>query len=199
MLLNLFSLQTMQTMISSQLLIIFSSIFIVFSIQASPGAHGPNGEHLDTPNKVQALVNPKFEGFTEAYELVGELLNDQVLIYLHDFKTNVPVKNASIELDLDGQVAQAKFSKQLGAYSLSEQVLLGKLQQSGLHEIILTITTEESGDLLFVTLDNSSVLVRDLSHDNTEHAHFPWHIFVVGLAVFAGGFLLGRQVKGGKS
>ncbi|KZN37908.1 hypothetical protein N480_14285 [Pseudoalteromonas luteoviolacea S2607] len=199
MLLNLFTLQKLQTMVSALLLILFTSNFIVFSLQASPGAHGPNGEHLDTNNQAQALVNPKFEGFTEAYELVGELLDNQLIIYLHDFKTNIPVKNASIELDLDGQVAQANFSEQLGAYSLSKQALLGKLQQPSIHEIILTITTEESGDLLFVNLDNSKVHTAELSHGDEEHVHFPWHMFVVALAVFAGGVLLGRQMKGSKA
>ncbi|KZN40873.1 hypothetical protein [Pseudoalteromonas luteoviolacea] len=199
MLLNLFTLQKLQAMVSGLLLIICTSIFIVFSIQASPGAHGPNGEHLDTHNKAQGSANPKFEGFTEAYELVGELLDNQLIIYLHDFKSNVPVSNASIELDLDGQVTHAKFSEQLSAYSLSEQGILDKLQQPGIHEIILIITTKKSGDLLVVNLNNGSSLANEQSHRDEEHAHFPWHVLVIGLAVFAGGFLLGRQMKGSQA
>ena len=41
---------------------------------ASPGAHGPNGEHLDAAPTAGATSSaPRFEAKSESYELVGRL------------------------------------------------------------------------------------------------------------------------------
>ena len=98
-------------------LLLLSFVFITKAV-ASPGAHGPNGEHLDTRTKAAASTNPKFESFTETFELAGELLENQLVIYLHDFKTNTPIADASIDLELGEMSASAEFSAQLQALSL---------------------------------------------------------------------------------
>lgn len=69
---------------------------------SAPGAHGPNGEHLDTNPQRKTTSNPKFEAFTETFELVGELFDSYIQINLHDYVTNKPISGASIELETNG-------------------------------------------------------------------------------------------------
>lgn len=96
---NTLSLRFGQRATALVLFTVLSLVLLSQVVNASPGAHGPNGEHIDTSNKTAASVNPKFESFTESFELLGELFESQLLIYLHDFKTNAPVVGATIELE----------------------------------------------------------------------------------------------------
>jgi hypothetical protein len=177
---------------------VLSLVFITKSI-ASPGAHGPNGEHLETRTKVAASTNPKFESFTETFELTGELLENQLVIYLHDFKTNTPIADASIDLELGEMASSAEFSAQLQAYIVTEKILLTQLKQAGLHEIVMTILTEENGDLLVANLENHQALESTDAHENAEHDDhhhdFPWLIVLLCIGVFVIGLFVGRLSK----
>ncbi|MFY8352511.1 hypothetical protein AAEU29_18350 [Pseudoalteromonas sp. SSM20] len=179
-------------------LLLLSFVFITKAV-ASPGAHGPNGEHLDTRTKAAASTNPKFESFTETFELAGELLENQLVIYLHDFKTNTPIADASIDLELGEMAASAEFSAQLQAYIVTEQTLLTQLKQAGLHEIVMTILTEENGDLLVANLENHQVIESTDTHENAEHDDhhhdFPWLIVLLCIGVFLIGLFVGRLSK----
>lgn len=177
---------------------VFSTLFISLIAKASPGAHGPNGEHLDTSNTVLASLNPKFETFTESFELLGELLESNLVIYLHDFNTNTPVTNADIELESGGITAAANYSESLGAYSLVDQTMLELLNQAGEHEIVLTVITEDNGDLLVGNLANNRTEPIGTEAQEEHHHHFPWWVVVLSLGVFIGGFLLGRTTKENK-
>ena len=174
---------------------VLSLVFITKSI-ASPGAHGPNGEHLETRTKVAASTNPKFESFTETFELTGELLEKQLIIHLHDFKTNTPIADASIDLELGEMASSAEFSAQLQAYMVTDQTLLAQLKQAGLHEIVMTILTEENGDLLVANFENHQAVESTDAHENTEHDDhhhdFPWLIVLLCIGVFVIGLLVGR-------
>ena len=177
---------------------VLSLVFITKSI-ASPGAHGPNGEHLETRTKVAASTNPKFESFTETFELTGELLEKQLIIHLHDFKTNTPIADASIDLELGEMALSAEFSAQLQAYIVTDQTLLAQLKQAGLHEIVMTILTEENGDLLVANLENHQAVESTDAHENAEHDDhhhdFPWLIVLLCIGVFVIGLLVGRLSK----
>ncbi|ALO44157.1 hypothetical protein [Pseudoalteromonas phenolica] len=178
--------------------LVLSLAFITKAI-ASPGAHGPNGEHLDTRTKVAASINPKFESFTETFELAGELLENQLVIYLHDFKTNTPISDASIDLELGEMATSAEFSAQQQAYIVTEQTLLKKLKQAGLHEIVMTILTEDNGDLLVANLENHQAVETTDTHENAEHDDhhhdFPWLIVLLCIGVFVIGLFVGRLSK----
>lgn len=181
------------------LALLLLSLVLITKAVASPGAHGPNGEHLDTRTKVAASTNPKFESFTETFELAGELLENQLVIYLHDFKTNTPIADASIDLELGEITGTAEFSAQLQAYIVTEQALLTKLKQAGLHEIVMTILTEENGDLLVANLENVQAVESTDAHENAEHDDhhhdFPWLIVLLCIGVFVMGLFVGRLSK----
>ena len=168
-------------------------------VEASPGAHGPNGEHLDASNNIAVSENPKFESFTETFELLGELFEDQLVIYLHDFKSNTPVEGAVIELESGGLSSSIEYSELLKAYTLTNQEMFELLSKEGEHEIVLIVMTEDTGDLLSASLTNLSSHSPNDDHDEDHHHHFPWWAVFLSLVVFVSGYFLGRSRKENKS
>lgn len=195
---KLISLRVLQRMAIAVTVTIPLLTTFTFAVQASPGAHGPNGEHLDTKNQVPVSLTPKFEGLTETFELLGELKDSQLVVYLHDFKSNTPVSNATIEMESGGLSAIASYSTQLGAYVITGDKLLARLQGAGEHELVFTIMTEDSGDLLASTLVTSALDAQNTEHAQTQHHHFPWWAVLLTAVVFFFGFLLGRYKKESK-
>lgn len=58
------------------------------SALAAPGAHGPNGEHLDAPTSaVMASALPRVEAKSESFELVAELRASEFVIMVDRFET----------------------------------------------------------------------------------------------------------------
>ena len=187
---NTLSLRSLQRVTALIVCVVLSSLALSKMVNASPGAHGPNGEHLDTSNRVLASVNPKFESFTESFELLGELFDSQLVIYLHDFKSNAPIEGADIELESGELSANALYSDTLKAYVLTEQKMLELLNIEGEHEIVLTVMTQDNGDLLVANLTNlkstakvhtADAYINNDSHDD-DHHHIPW--FEISLSHF---------------
>jgi len=195
---NTLSLRYWQRVTAFIVCVVLTSLALSKMVSASPGAHGPNGEHLDTSKSVLASVNPKFESFTESFELLGELFDSQLLIYLHDFKTNTPIEGADIELESGELSAVAEYSDTLKAYVLTEQKMLELLNIEGEHEIVLTVMTQDNGDLLVANLNTTIAHIADEHHDD-DHHHIPWFEIFIAHLVFITGFLLGRINKEKKS
>ncbi|AWL13146.1 hypothetical protein HMF8227_02694 [Saliniradius amylolyticus] len=167
-----------------------------FSALSAPGAHGPDGEHLNTQSRPMQASNPKFEAFTESFELLGEVVGEQVIVYLHDFKTNRPVSDASIELESGQHAAQATFDNTAGRYVIEKADLVNKLNRPGEHDVIATILTETSGDLLATRLITPDATG---SEEHDHHSHFPWRTIAVGIGLFVAGFAAGRLRRGGQA
>jgi hypothetical protein len=177
-------------------------LMLSLSVQSSPGAHGPNGEHLDMEKSNQPTLRPKFETFTESFELLGEVFSNELIIYLHDFKTNTPIQFASIDLDVGALAVSATYDEAENRYIVNDDKFINALNVSGEHEVIATVLTEDSGDLLvanFVMPEaNTQSGYAEHSHDEAHH-HFPWWALGLSIVVFAIGFFLGHKNKGVKS
>lgn len=206
------------------LLSFFASLclMLAFTVVASPGAHGPNGEHLDMEQSQQQDQQPKFEAFTESFELLAEVFPQQLIIYLHDFETNVPVKGANIELETGTLSATASFDEAKNHYVVANTDFLSMLNSAGEHEVIATVLTENNSDLLlanFVVPDahsndqhahdsqNNDSHHNEQGHaqdheekeEKEEHHHFPWWALALAIGVFILGFVIGRRKKGVQS
>ena len=187
----------MQYTYVSKVLILAISIFMTkFSVVlAAPGAHGPDGEHLSEEVSNAAQLNPKFEAFTETFELVGELFETELVIYLHNYASNTPVPNASIEVEVNGISTIANYAKAQRHYVVNDADILGAVSKPGEHEVILTILTEDAADLMSSTLIISaqqSEQEHASTHDDHHHHHFPWWAVGIVVAVFLFGLYVGR-------
>lgn len=122
---------------------------------AAPGAHGPNGEHLDAPGggHVHSDTGPRIETFTESFELVGHLQNGELSMLIDRYETNEPVLNGKLEAELNGLKTTARFHADHGDYAIDDAHFLGELAKPGKHSLVFTLITGEESDLLEGTLE----------------------------------------------
>lgn len=173
------------------------------SVFAAPGAHGPNGEHLDAPNQVGTTSGPapSFEAHSETFELVGRLQGGELSILINRFATNEPVLNAVVEVESGALKAPAKFHADMGDYAIDDASMLKALAAPGEHSVVVTVLAGTDSDLLDGTLNVSGPkLAADGHSDDDGHAHGPSRTIglalVVALAALAAlGWFLGRKPK----
>lgn len=153
----------------------FVALLISLNVHASPGAHGPNGEHLDgaTSTGVSSDSTPRFEAFTENFELVGKLYDTELSVLVEEYKTNVPVLKANLELEVSGLKAKATFHDDAGDYAFDDPKILEELKKPGEHELIFTLNTNTESDLVLVTLmTGQAIAAHSHGHGGEgEHAY----------------------------
>ena len=189
-------------------LLALALLLFSLSVHSSPGAHGPNGEHLDMEQSNQHIQRPKFEMFTESFEVLGELFSNELIIYLHDFETNSPIQSAKIDLEVGAFAASATYDEAQNRYIINDVNFISALNAAGEHEIVATILTEDNGDFLVANFvmpegnrppGNSDHSNNEAHEPSEDHHHFPWWVLGLSIVVFALGFFLGRTKKGVKS
>lgn len=162
---------------------------------ASPGAHGPNGEHLDGPAATASTGSvPRVETFTEAFELVGHLSGGELSVLIDSYDTNEPVLNGKLEVQYKGMKAQARFHADIGDYAVDDEKFLQALSTPGKHPLLFTFVAGDESDLLEGTLE----VPASASH---AHAGLPrwayWQAAAVPLLLI-GGLLLRRKLSTAK-
>lgn len=151
-------------------------LFFYFALSsvavAGPGAHGPNGEHLDAPGgHVHTDAGPRIETFTESFELVGHLQGDELSVLIDRYETNEPVLNGKLEVEFNGLKAPAKFHADHGDYAVDDAKFLQALSKPGKHPLVFTLTAGEESDLLEGTMEvKGEDADHGHSHDNS-HGH----------------------------
>ena len=122
---------------------------------AAPGAHGPNGEHLDGPAQHAAAAGgnaPRFEASSETFELVGTLRADEFSMLINRFETSEPVLDAKVELASGDMKAAARFHADFGDYAVDDAAFLKAMQAPGEHALVVTVLAGADSDLLDGTL-----------------------------------------------
>jgi hypothetical protein len=142
-----------------------------FGAVAAPGAHGPNGEHLDGPTTTAAAggSRPRIEAKSEQFELVATLSGGEFSMLIDRFATNEPVLNAQVEVESGGLKAKAPFHADLGDYAVADEAMLKLLGKPGDHALVITVIHGQESDLLDATLK----VTADQAQAATEapHAH----------------------------
>lgn len=154
----------------------------------APGAHGPGGEHLDTPNASAGAADarPRLEARTEAFEIVATLHTSELSILIDRFETNEPVLGATLEVESGGVKAQAKPRADRGDYAVDDATLLARLSKPGEHALVFTLVAGSDSDLLDGTL---RVAAPPAALDDHGHAWLGLHGWEIA-ALAAGGLLL---------
>ena len=120
---------------------------------AGPGAHGPNGEHLDAPTATATVsALPRLQASTEAFELVAELKAAELVILVDRYNTNEPVLGAQLEVESGALKAVARYRAEQGDYVVTDAALLKALAAPGEHALVFTLMAGADGDLLDGTL-----------------------------------------------
>lgn len=156
-------------------LLLASVVLALFSVlpnaaMAGPGAHGPNGEHIDAPSSsVEASMSPRFEAQSESYEIVGSLRKEELSLLIDRFETNVPVRQATVQVELGQLKAGAKYREGLGYFSIDDEAILKELWKPGAHALVISIIEDEDSDLIDVKL-TVGVEVDAHSHFEDKYA-----------------------------
>ena len=140
---------------------------------AGPGAHGPNGEHLDAPRTMRAAsALPRVEANTEAFELVAELRAGELAIVVDRYESNEPVLGATLEVESGALKAVAAYRNEQGDYVVTDAALLKALALPGEHGLVFTLAAGPDSDLLDGTLVSAtgSVVAATAAGD---HGHAP--------------------------
>lgn len=188
---------TSQTTSRSRLRHVFSALALTCSVviggvaRAAPGAHGPNGEHLDAPSPTGGLAaaeaRPRFETHSETFELVGRLQGGELSMLINRYDTNEPVLGAKVEVDSGDRRASAKFHADLGDYAVDDPAFLAALSKEGEHSLLITIVAGSDSDLLDATL---RVAPADHGH---EHEQWPGR---ARAGLLAGGLIVALAIGG---
>ncbi len=141
---------------------------------AAPGAHGPNGEHLDAPPTTGAAPTlPRIEAQSDAFELVAELRAGELVIHVDRYQTNAPVLEAKLEVESGPLTAVAVFRPDQGDYAVTDPALMKALAAPGEHGLVFTLLAGSESDLLDGTLvNNAGVDAGNAGHSHgDEHSH----------------------------
>jgi hypothetical protein len=163
---------------------IFALFLLALSLMAnagaSPGAHGPNGEHLDgQANPASAGSVPRVETFSEMFELVGQLSGGEFSVMIDRYETNEPVLQGKLEVQYKGLTAIAKFHPDMGDYAIDDAAFLKALSAPGKHALLFTFIAGDDSDLLEGTLEVSAPAA--VAHQHTA----TWKWVALGLAATA--------------
>ncbi|QBE62360.1 hypothetical protein [Pseudoduganella lutea] len=149
---------------------LFISLLLALAVampaHAAPGAHGPNGEHLDGPAAATASGSvPRVETFTELFELVGQLSGGELSVMIDRYETNEPVLGGTLEVEYKNLKARARFHADVGDYAIDDEKFLKALSVPGKHALLFTFTVGGESDLLEGTLDVPVAAAHEHGHE----------------------------------
>ena len=152
-------------------------------------AHGGDDHKHDEPSPLmlQAGKLPQVETISERFEILAIFNQGELRIYLDDFRTNEPIKNAKVEVETDGIKSSSRFEKSSMTYVVTDEALVKKLNQAGEHQLIFKIVAEAESDLLAGTLLGHS---EQLEGVNTPPPQKLSTYGYITLALLALGFFL---------
>ncbi len=176
------------------LTLFFAAMLAMTSALASPGAHGPNGEHLDAPAAAGGAALPRVETFTEAFELVGQLSGGELSIMIDRYETNEPVLNGALEVQYKNLKAKATFHADMGDYAIDDPALLAAISKPGAHPLLFTLVAGEESDLLEGTLQVAQA-PDEMDHDHEHSAWRPWLLAALAAGVLIAAVFVVRRMR----
>jgi hypothetical protein len=156
------------------------------AVLAGPGAHGPNGEHLDTPTTATATAGastaPRLEAQTELFELVARLGGGELSLLIDRFASNEPLLGATVEVASGSLKAQASFHADHGDYAVTDPALLKLLATPGDHALVISVLAGSESDLLDGVLHVAAAQAASDDHGH-EHGHGRWRYAAAAAAL----------------
>ena len=154
---------------------------------AGPGAHGPNGEHLDGPASAagDASALPRIETFTESFELVGQLAGGELSIMIDRYETNEPVLNGALEVQYKELKAKATFHADQGDYAVDDKAFVAAISKPGTHPLLFTLVAGDESDLLEGSLAVADAAAAADAADAHGHEHEHGHRWLLAAGAAA--------------
>lgn len=175
------------------LILLLAALLSAGPVLAGPGAHGPNGEHLDAPAAHGAAGGvPRIETFNEAFELVGQLSGGELSIMIDRYETNEPVLGGELEVQYKNLKAKATFHADMGDYAVDDPTLLAAISQPGTHALLFTLAAGQERSRLEGSLQ---VAEEDHHQDDGHPAGRRWWLAAAAALVLVAAALLVRHLR----
>lgn len=164
------------------LLMLLLLLALALPATAGPGAHGPNGEHLDGPAQAAAVASvPRLEAHTESFELVAELRRGQFTVVVDRYDSNEPVLGAKLDVETGAVKAQATFRPEQGDYVVNDPAFLKAISTPGEHSLVFTLLAGQDNDLL----DGTFQMTAGAAKPSNDHGHGHGHGHTLEYALWA--------------
>jgi hypothetical protein len=164
----------------------------VLLVSLAPQALAGEGhDHGDAPTPAAGPALPRFTAVSELFELVGVVDGKALTVYLDHFADNSPVKDANLELQLDGHTIP------LEAHADGEfEATLQQELEPGVVSVTATVVAGADTDLLAGELD----VHEDEAHDEPQaqgwKPYAPWlGAGIVALGLVGWGVLRKGRVR----
>ena len=166
-------------------------IFLVTAlVMAASPARAHEGHDHGTPAVTVSAAAPRVEASSESFELVGIVHGDAMRVFLDRFADNEPVIRATIDVTLDADTVRAE--PQPDGSFLVEAPWLAN---AGRLDLVFTIATDETSDLLIGALDLPREATGDAAGESSTavlaRSSVSW---LIGFALFVVGVLFGRSL-----
>jgi hypothetical protein len=116
---------------------------------------------------------------SEAFEIVGRLDADGLVLHVDRAPSNEPILAASLTVEMGGREAAARFRPERGDYLIDDAGWLQPLRAAGEHVLSFTLLAEEESDLL-----SGELTVAEAVAGAREQDRLVWSL--AGLALLAG-------------
>jgi hypothetical protein len=168
---------------------ILNIILLSLALSSTAYAHGDEDHAKDGKPAAQSqrAGQPRIETFTEAFELVGQLHDKELSVFVDKYETNAPVLNGKLEVELGTLKSEGTYRPERGDYVIADEGFVKALAAPGKHALVFTLTAAEESDLLEGTLEVHSAE----SHVARNHFPFVW----AGAGLLAALALIALAVK----
>ena len=147
-------------------------------------------DHGDAASATGAAL-PRFAAVSEAFELVGVLDGKRLTLYLDRFGDNSPVKDAQLDLQVDGAHVDVKpFGE--GKF----EAMLAEAPNAGVLSVAATVVAGNESDLLAGELDIHETAHAEAASGPRWQRWAGWGLaaaVVLGLAAWAGRRAVSRR------
>lgn len=97
---------------------------------------------------------------SDAFEVVGRLEDEGLVLYVDRADSNAPVLGATLEVELAGASAKAHFRQASGSYLIADAAWLKALRQPGKHPLAMTLVAGNEADLLAGEMDVDAAAIE---------------------------------------
>jgi hypothetical protein len=129
-------------------LVVAVSLIVGLCLGEAPRTASGHGDDVVGAAPPGVSLSPRLVARSGDFELVGVARGRTLRIYLDRFADNQPVLGAKLDIDVDGQTMSAT-AEPSGIYT----VTANWVAQTGHHDVIFTIASDQGSDLLAGTLE----------------------------------------------
>jgi membrane fusion protein, heavy metal efflux system len=176
----------------------------LLTILATAASAHEGHDHAAPPPAAVTTASPRVNAQSDAYELVGILRGERLVLYLDRFATNEPVTDARITVTIGGDQDVEAVPAPDGTYAVTSSKFAGE----GALELIVSVTAPGGDDLLIGTLQlpgrpaatpsqagpSPLQVLRDAPALHIGNVHVPTPYAAAG-AMIAIGFALGLAAR----